>query len=301
MKTLVLGSGITALAYLYYDREAFALAGDQPGGLFKQQVMGPQYVWATDSTKRFMKELGLAPKIRQLRIGYCLGGKLFPAAVFTEDRLDDIRRQYSEKTRGIAPVGSHMSSGKSNPEVFTIGVSHLVDVLFSKLVMRINKSSATNIDMFNQAVCVQAGQAQGIVEYDKLVSTIPAPTLMKLTGNEEQVQFLKAFDKAYRVETGLTPNHILQSGFDYVYFPEDEDFHRVSVVGGSGPEAKAICEYTMKPGGFEVPVGAKVHKMGQIIGGHEVLEGLPPSVECLGRYAEWRHDRRLENVLDVVS
>ncbi len=291
MKTLVLGSGITALAYLYYDREAFALAGDQVGGLFKQQVMGPQYVWATPSTRKLLNELGLERRVRHLSIGYSLGGNIYQASDITADRMDEIRKQYAMKTRGITPAASHMSSGNGAPEIFSISVGQLVDTLLDRVRLRLIPCSATGVYMYGRQVYVK----DEAFEYDRLVSTIPAPIFLGLTRNGDQAKLLLARDKAYeKHEVGGV------LGYDYVYYPEEEPWHRISVMGGVGEVTSVIREYTLLPG-QDAPEGSRRHRAGQIVGGREVLLSLPSSVELLGRYAEWRHDRRLENVLDLLA
>lgn len=315
-KTIVLGSGISALAYLFYHSDAFALAGDQVGGLFASaKNLGPQYVWKTPSTTRFLTDMGYidpsgkAPSAatRVIRTGYWWRGKINRVEDLNDSDLLEIRRLYSLKTRGTEPRDSHMSDGKSSFEIYDVPVDELVADLLKRVEMRLVYVRATSVDMVNRSVYAHGHETE--YHYDKLVSTVPAPILLKLVSNEALAEKLKAFHKVYErgeetteVEEQLS---IHNRGFademiEYVYVPDSHyDFHRVRCVG----ENEFVREYTLKNDAHvaNFPKTALIQKRGQIIGGHEILKQLPSSIKPLGRYAEWRHGIRLEDVLEAIQ
>ena len=299
-KTLVLGSGVSALAYLFYNPSSFALAGDQVGGLFANaKNLGPQYVWKTSSTTKLMRDLGLNWGTKTIRVGYAVQGEFLEKKKVSPDSMKAIRRMYSMKTRGVEPKESHMSDGKASFEIYDISVSELVKILIDRVSLRIYYHKATNVLAYDKEVRADDGRTWG---YSTLVSTIPAPRLLDLMGCDEEKVKLVAWDKAYVVEkaTGEFAKDFIASGFDYAYIAGEEmQAHRVKRVD----ESTVLWEYTMKPGGFAVAPGEGVviQKGGQIIGGHEVLNSLPKSVELLGRYSEWSHGVRLEDVLEKIQ
>ena len=316
VKTLVLGSGASALAYLFYNPDSFALAGEQVGGLFAQaQNLGPQYIWKTASTTRLLKDMGYFDEgsemtkvtVQMVRIGYLWKGKITRLQDLEIDDRRDIQRLYALKTRGIAPKASFMSDGKSEFEIYSLPVDALIAELLRRVSLRLVLQKASEIDMYNKVVRIENNGPKALptfIPYDKLVSTIPAPVLLKLIGNESEVTRLRAFDKVYEKTAAYYPfEHVLCSGgeFDYVYVAGDEyPFHRVRKLD----DRLVVREFTLIDGysGPKFPESVLTQKKGQIVSGHEVLESLPPdSVECYGRYAEWKHGIRLEDVLEEIQ
>lgn len=317
-KTLVLGSGISALVKLFYDPDAYALAGDEVGGLFKQSDdLGPQLIWVTASTTRLMRDLGLSLESRRVSVGYYFKGKLWSSEALESAKLTgEARSLYSLKTRGTGVKTSHMSSGKGSFEVFHFPVNALVDTLLERVAMRLIKGKALAVDPHNHLVKVRTPGLESDYTYDTLVSTVPAPVLLALVGHFDKTEKLLGWDKVYsKLEDASVldlERAALHAGFDYVYLPEaftdsgdDFQFHRTRVIGGVGSSVKVVREYTVTPSLLQITRGAipsgKLQKRGQIVGGHEILGQLPSNVERLGRYAEWRHDRRLEDVLEEVQ
>lgn len=307
-RTLILGSGISSLVYLFYHKDAFALAGEQVGGLFaKAQDLGPQYVWKTPSTTKLLTDMGYIDPVgknssaatRVIKIGYLWEGRVSRLEDLSASERAEIQRLYALKTRGIEPKASFMSDGKSEFETYSIPVGDLVSELLKRVSLRLVPRSAKSVDMYYKRVLDGNGE---IWEYDKLVSTVPAPVLLKLIGKESEDSRLKAFDKVY--EKGDS-RHVFEDdmegrGYAYVYVPGDDyAFHRVRHAGGG----KVVREYTLVRGQEAGSAGVEVvvQKKGQIVSGHEIIESLPNSVECYGRYAQWRHGIRLEDVLEEIQ
>lgn len=311
-KTLVLGSGISALAYLFYNPESFALAGDQVGGLFKQAAdLGPQLIWATPSTKRFLSDLGFEKQeTRTVLVGYYFNNRLWSQAELEREKLFHVVKDlYSQKTRGTPARESHMSSGQGEFEVFRMTVQELVDTLLQRVRMRLIPEKATHIDLYNGI----AYTIESEYSYNTLVSTVPAPILLDLIGKREYANGLLAYDKVYQKaseEDGLWrfEKDAATLGYDYVYVIEGHDFHRTRIFEEVNGNHGVVREYTLTPSlvdrlnGIEagIPTGL-IQKKGQIVSGHEVLRELPPSVELYGRYSEWKHSVRLEHVLEALQ
>lgn len=307
-RTLVLGSGVSALAYLFYNRDAFALAGEQVGGLFaKAKDLGPQYVWKTSSTTKLLTDMGYIDPVgknssaatRVIKIGYLWEGRVSRLEDLSASERAEIQRLYALKTRGIEPKASFMSDGKSEFEIYSVPVEELVAELLKRVSLRLVPRSAKSVNMYYKRVVDGSGE---IWEYDKLVSTVPAPVLLKLIGKEAEVHRLKAFDKIYekRAPVYTFENDMEGRGYAYIYVPGDDyAFHRVRHVG----DGKVVREYTLVRGqeADVVDAGAVAQKRGQIVSGHEVGESLPSSVECYGRYASWQHGIRLEDVLEEIQ
>lgn len=296
---------MSALAYLFYHPDAFALAGDQVGGLFKKaEGLGPLLLWKTNSMTRFMTDVfpGTEVPVRTVRVGYYYQSRLWDEAELEESgETAEVRRLYSLRTRGTEPKASYMSSGRGSFEVYDVKVQDLVDVLLERVSMRLISKKAQSVDLYDRT----AWTVERSFEYDTLISTIPAPMLLSLTGNDDLERKLVAYDKVYhRVgHEDMLPMEVeaAKQGLDYVYVVDGHDFHRTRIVRGeSGVFVAAVREYTLLPG-VTYPVDGTRQRGGQIVGGREVLKQLPSSVELYGRYAEWDHSVRLEHVLDAVQ
>lgn len=307
-KTLVLGSGASALVHLFYNREAFALAGGQVGGLFsKAQDLGPQYVWKTRSTTKLLTDMGYidptnknpSAATRVIRVGYLWGGRISRLEDLSAPDRAEAQRLYALKTRGIPPASSFMSDGKSEFDVYELPVEELVAELLRRVSLRIIRKSAKSVDLYRRVV---RDSDDCPYEYDRLVSTVPSPVFLKLIGKEDEAPRLKAFDKAYEKAPTYYPlEHDLCDGkFDYAYVAGDEySFHRVRRLDGR----HVVREFTIKDSSTsKFPGAAVIQKSGQIVSGHEVLESLPrESVRLLGRYSEWQHGIRLEDVAEKIQ
>lgn len=312
-KTLVLGSGISALAYLFYNPDAFALAGEQVGGLFaKARDLGPQYVWKTDSTTRLLRDMGYGSlasaemRIKTIRIGYLFNGEVARLEDLTVTERAVVQHSYAMKTRGIPPKDSYMSDGRSEFEIYSIAVEDLVKELLQRVSLRLFYHKASAVDMYRGIVLVEKPNLGLTVpfEYEYLVSTVPAPVFLKLIGKEAEAPRLKAFDKVYEKSPAYYPfEHLMCSGnnFDYVYVAGNEHpFHRVRKFDGR----MVVREYTIVDGysGPKFPDTVLTQPKGQIVSGHEVLESLPKdSVVTYGRYAQWKHGVRLEDTLEAIQ
>lgn len=304
MKTLVLGSGPSALAYLFYNPDAFALAGDQVGGLFAQQAgLGPQLLWHDKLAQNLMEDLGLPITTRQVKVGYIYRRTLLPREAMTDSEFEDFRNVYSLRTRGTKPIASHLSGGRSSFLAFTTPVDRIVQELAKQVALRLILGKAVFVDLYSRTV--GSNQESTYLHYEKLVSTVPAPVLLSLIGHQDKIGQLSARDKTYlEVQTSALPRwarDAVELGFDYVYVVDEEcttPYHRVKFLGGEG--GTAILEDTIQPGQTP-PSSARLHRAGQIIGGSELLRSLPTYIETLGRYASWNHGIKLNQVLEIIA
>lgn len=309
MSELVIGSGISALAYLFYHPEAFAVVGDKPGGQFlKQAELGPQYIWADDNTIHLAMELGLPTEEQTIRVG-CYDG----LGHVTSEPTPELRQAYSHKTRGVAQA-SHMSGGHGRFKALVLKPKDLVQALYDAVATRLIKGRVISIDMYSQTVTVDSPESSGkevsiigrsCLEYHKLISTVPAPVFLGLIGKPELAATLRARAKLYCV--GFLhdlPDWVTQGfgvqNYNYIYIPDPAIlYHRLTWIG----EQRVGIEFTLLDA--RVPCEHKfmvsaIHPNGQIVGGGEVLDHLPGDVKLLGRYAQWKHEVRFNQVLQEI-
>lgn len=310
-KTLVLGSGISALTYLFQNPEAKALAGDAAmrGGMFKAyKLLGPQYLWADTFTEKFLNMLRLPTAKRTIRVGVYHKKKLItPESKISIETAHDIRVKYAMKTRGVETKASFMSSGKMVYDVFSISMEAVVNALLRRVQSRLIPSIAVNI--FTDTRFVQDNFGD-MFSYDQLVSTIPATDFLELAGFDG-MQHLEARDKMYGIARLEKCEPWIQKAkaekFDYVYCPcSTEPWHRVTFTTVADVDY-AVLEYTkteVTPWDTSAMKSffdsTTVQRRGQIVSGKEVLLSMPKEIKFYGRYAEWDHAVKFNDVLRRV-
>lgn len=297
-KTLVIGSGVSSLIFLYYNRTAFAITGSKIGGMFSsQKSLGPQLLWVDKNTTDLLENLDLPLDKRVVKIGYHTETGVHLARDLQNATIANLRNQYAYKTRGTKDHEAYMSQGVKEFEAFVIGVNDVVHRLVERVAMRLINGNATGIALYSKVIEFETVDNKIALDFDELVSTVPAPLFLKLIGREDLSSKLLGLDKAYAVaKVQDLPEEFKQPFFDYIYVPHSKyPFHRVKHDG----TGSAVVEYSLKPEDPK-PAKAAIHPKGQIIGGHEVLESLPPYVTLLGRYAEWKPGIKTNQVLERI-
>lgn len=310
-KTLVLGSGISALTYLFQNPEAKALAGaaSRRGGMFKtQSMLGPQYLWADKFSEKFLQMLTLPTAMRMIRVGIYYKKKLYtPESKIAVTTAQDISNLYALKTRGIKSKSSFMSSGKMTYAVFNVSLETVVNALLKRVQERLIPSSAVCIYTDTRFVQDNFGD---MYTYDKLVSTIPAHDFLSMAGFDG-MQHLKSRDKMYGVvklsKCAAWIKDAHKKKLDYVYCPCDsEEWHRVTFTKLFN-EDYVVLEYTKTAitnwdmvAADSFFSGTTIQLRGQIVSGKEVLCGMPAEIKFYGRYAEWDHSVKFNDVLRRV-
>src|SRR3990167_339981 len=300
-KHLVLGSGISALIYLYYHPESQAIGGEVRGGLFaKQKCLGPQYLWVDKYSGKLLRDLCLPRTKKKIRIGYYYNGKVFSREKLSTIEYNRIRSRYALNTRGTVDKGSYMSQGVGSFKAYDLGVDTLVQRLLQEVEARIMPFNAIDIDIDNRLV----HSTNGTYFYSKLISTVPAPLFLRLAGYEHLVQSLQAKDKYYlTIDNDELPAWAKECtcDFDYVYvvnsYSDLHYYHRIKF-----DKTTAVLEFTGRNtmvDNWKGP-GLIKHVGGQIIGGSEILKHLDKNIIFLGRYAQWQHGIKTNQVLEKV-
>jgi protoporphyrinogen oxidase len=92
--------------------------------------------------------------------------------------------------------------------------------------------------------------------YDKLVSTMPLPSLIRLMGREAPAKVQRAAGKLRHVSVRCVNLGVARENLTdkhWIYYPEDGVFHRIFVQGNASPQNNApggfalTCEITYSP------------------------------------------------------
>jgi hypothetical protein len=155
-----------------------------------------------------------------------------------------------------------------------------------------------------------------VVRFDKVISTIPLPSLLGMLGKKRLAKQFKCEPLSMWVVT--YPKKMWEDIYQIIYIPEAEDgISRLSVLGdrivaedsvnGSTVDGLKIAIDKVIPlaslKGGKANISRLTNPMGRYIPIEElqrmeIMEGLAGrNIICLGRYSEWTY-RRFEHVLD---
>jgi hypothetical protein len=291
MSKYIVGGGIAGLIASFYNPD-FQIITDKIGGQMATESAGPRILEVNEYSETFLKDLGLKDlKTKVATIGYKVKGKI----INTID--EDLRRKYYLKSRCLKNAAlvpsSIMSDGKNTIEYFDINWDDIIFELISKIKCPII-GRVTDINIENKTLNIINKGHREILNYDNLISTIPAPIFFNLADivPDEELKYLR---KIFIISNEYFIN---TCGYDYIYYPEnDYKFHRIS----KDRNGKIIIEFTTNENYMSIlnewdkksnhhvviPIGqiqsGKVQKINNI--------------SFLGRYSEWDHDIKVDDIV----
>jgi hypothetical protein len=277
MANFILGGGISGLICGYYN-PSYTVLTKSVGGMQKSQFpLGPQYLHYKPEVEELLMELNLPTTTREVKVGYYYKGK------FVKPN-ESHQREYWLKTRGTTGFKEDCMMSKAEMfDVFTVSPKDLAEAL-RRRVRNIILAEAYHIDLDAHKILCWEGE----FKYDKLISTIPLPMLLKLTNNHAKLSWQDVyFEHAQTKEDGVLHRILWREGrtFDFIYFPwVGVEFYRITKL----EEPHCVVEYTHVPSSqaYELEV-LKTHmlKYGKVISGS--AEKLDENLKFVGRYAKW--------------
>lgn len=292
MSKYIIGGGIAGLIAAYYKQD-YQIIADDIGGQMAKKGLGPRILEVNDNSANLLADLGYdIVNIKTAKIGYRYENN------FHDTITPEYRRAYYLKSRNLPNTpdvivpDSAMSDGKNRIKYFDIEWKDLIGRLYEAVKDRVITSKVKKIDLKNKTLKI--GDKKSL-KFKKLISTIPAPVFCKLA-NITPEQPLKSEKKIFVI---VLANALDIKDYDYVYYPEEHiEYHRITNLGKN----RAAIEYTgnhFKPIALmekwkHIAFTAKELGHAQITGGK-----LPdiPGVEFAGRYAEWNHDIKTDDLV----
>lgn len=298
-KKFIIGGGISGLIWKYYNPE-FQIISPEVGGLYAKSYL----VWLHDcvETRRLLTDLGWpAPElyIKKSPIGYYHHGwisnfltdevKLLMIQKKMTNWNEPVNKDFVPRTRDMS-----LSSG------ILEGVNYMntLDVDLNEIIKRLNEKADVLEGLVTQItedkILVKSGDNETWFEYDKLISTIPAPHFWKAWGQERDFKCLPI--------TNIIVNEkpkVFDDRYEMVYYDDSVPFSRISHI-----QDKYAIEFTgvITKEAFEEEfpeftiVDYFVVKQGRIFGGEE---NRPPSekITFSGRFAQWEYGITTEFII----
>jgi hypothetical protein len=288
---IILGSGISALIYAYFNKDYFII-GERIGGQMNAPFeLGPRYLHkSSDKIIKFLDELEVEYKNDIIRVGY------IDDSGFIESPDQKFREKYYMKSRGVKTLegfdSSVMNSNKSEFEILRVNFKDMILKLFMKLSDRIYEGKVNKIDLKNKTLEANSKDKELFFKYENLVSTIPLNIFSKIS---ELGLNLESYDMSYCF---LKQCPIDLKSFDYVYdCRSSRDYHRITKVDNGFVldffGSKNIFEPKSE---FKVGENLVILKDSQIVPLKEEVK--VNDIKFVGRYGKWDRHIKIENVIE---
>jgi len=282
----ILGGGIAGLIFKFYNPEYKIITKDVGGQLRSNFQLGPRYLHLDKYSNRFVRDIGRFVKFHRsvCNIGYYYNGDF-------HDKLNDsVIKDYIKKTSRDVNIDGIMNSGKSTFRYWKFDYEKLIEFFYKKFEKDIIIDDIISIDINNKLIYTKSTT----FKYDKIVSTIPAIVFIKLTNTFIENEF-----SYYKPISFFVINLIFPKKYDFVYFIDNIiPFYRVtrindkiSVIEFLGDDFDKYNDYLHKS-----YIAFYIEKYGKIINENlKLIEN--PDIIYLGRYAEWKHNIRINQVI----
>lgn len=290
-KDFIIGGGISAMVFQYYN-PSFTIITPETGGLFGSYIAT---IHDTPETRKLAKDLGiLNPDSlhRKEYIGYYNNGWI-QETLTPELQLLLIQKKMSNWNESIdrifRPESFTMSTAKS------VNYMNALDIDPSKITRLLKAILPPVIVGTVGKITDEYIEAEGTRhEYDRLISTIPAPIFWKLYGEPREFPYKPITNFVTATKPG-----VFHDKFHMVYYDDSVPFSRITHL--QGKYAVELTGNMTKQNFQEVyPELGEVDMLhipfGRI---QSVPENKPPNdrILFLGRFSEWKFGNTLEHSL----
>jgi hypothetical protein len=288
MKVL-LGMGVAGCIYAFYN-DVDLIISENIGGMNRFPLNAFIFVDDVPENRDLLDDVELPYYSRTIRFKYLFEGQVFDYVV--NEKCAEIFMRKKLEWNGVSLV--------SKGESFEIGVkdgcariletnlneltARLVDKILRKDVSAI-QASVKRIDVEKKLVYFNDES----VEYDCLISTIPANVFWRLSGRPRED--IKTLPATYAV-TDLGPKENLD--FDILVDAcEDHPYHRVRKLGNL-----YVYEFTGFIPASQIPIKRVRMIAYQAYTRFSVVENVPPpDVQFLGRFASLNPKEKIQHVV----
>ncbi|RPI82239.1 MAG: hypothetical protein EHM34_07260 [Nitrosopumilales archaeon] len=293
-KKYILGGGISALVYQFYNRD-YTIISPEIGGQLKMQFQPPKILHKNKFTEKLLTDLNLPLDSSTIKMRYLKDKKLLDS-ISVQDKQSFINKKMSEydtKFSNVIFSDTKLSVEENYIDYFTVPMTKVLEKLTEESSDIIN----AKVILHNSNNKMLGLHDYSTLQYSHIVSTIPANDYQHITYTGEKKN-LKYLPVTY-VYADCLLNGIDMSNCDWVYICDrDIPFNRISKLGDyfvyecTGVIEQDKCENYF---GEETCVDTTIQRLG-VIFTNEFVD--TESVTFLGRLAQYKHDVKLQDVIN---
>lgn len=295
----IIGNGISGLIWKYYHPDFQIIAPSSAGGVYAKSHL----VWIHDSpeTRSLIRHLNIPYTLKQSRIGHYINGWIVDNTTEEED-TKLIQHKMSEWYKPLNTEFKPRDKKLSLSTGSILGKKYMntIDVDLEEIIIKLNEHAdvmnglVTQID--NNKIFVQTSKEEGVgvhLEYDMLISTIPAPFFWRAWGTTKEFRCIPITNIIVKNK----PKEF-DDRYEMIYYDRSVPFSRVSFLKGkyalefSGVITKE--EFQEKYPDLEV-LEYFVVPQGRIF----ETENYPPNEKIIfsGRFSQWVPGIVTENII----
>jgi hypothetical protein len=297
MKTnnnFILGSGIAGLIAKHYNPSYKIISPDVGGQLTKNKnLLMTFYIHNHPVMRELLEELKIPYKERRLKIFYNYYGKILDA-IDNKKKFKFISNKMSEfdyDSNSIDIIDTNLSTEKNYLDILDVDI----DLLIKRLTPKDTINGKVKLINNNRKFLVYLDKT-GILHkenYDKIISTIPAPDFFNLLYNYKCEYYLNYLPCTF-VSSTFKPDFVEK---DSLYYVLDDNliYNRVQPFGG-----KLVYEITGFPEEEIIKQNIKeVTDIERRYCGIVKSENITDfkNIKFLGRFAQWEHSIHTEEVI----
>ncbi|HSX28378.1 MAG TPA: hypothetical protein VLF60_02915 [Candidatus Saccharimonadales bacterium] len=295
-KKFIIGAGISGLIYAFYNRDFQVLSPDIGGKLKHSYLSSTILLHDTAETRRFISDLGIELKAVPHLMKYHYKGKLHENIPASLKEMMVAKKLTSWRDLNTLNFDVEVHNVPDN----TLSTNDIYIPVFkvstAQLIKLLAKHTTFMKDRVIRITADEIVTEKKRLEYDELISTIPAPVFWKLYGEPKKLQYLPEtfiVSKTAPVQENKVP-------WDLIYFLDKETpFTRVNKHKGG----QYLYEITGAMSEKEVrkhlpdldiqycytdPYGLLMTDLNNIP---------PPKVRFVGRFATWRHSYKVQDAI----
>jgi protoporphyrinogen oxidase len=295
MKNVVLGAGVAGLVTAFYNDDYQVISNNILGELNSKFQLGPRLLQINDATLSLIKNIlpSSTQTIKCSRIGYEYLNK-----EVQDYATEEFKKKYSKLTRGKSTYeSSYLSDSQNKIYHYSINESdNSYKLLFSTIVEQIKDrillDDIVNINLKTHIIILKNNSQ---IEFDKLVSTIPAPVFFRLCNEEIKCDFSTTSKNFYVCELLNQNDKELSKKYSYLY-SVGKKYSRKTYIGNQivyefireSTNSKQIDSNKIIDSILNIPI--QINSSCHLSTYKDILFN--------GRYAQWSHKVKLQEVID---
>jgi len=288
----ILGGGISGLIFKYFNPNYNIISPNIGGQLKKHKnILMTFYIHNSLETKELLNKLNIKYKEKRLRIYYYYKNKVY-SEIDNNLRLKFIRNKMSEYDYDLNSLkikNLDLSTGTNYLDILDLDINKLIDKLSTDII----KAEVKLINNNRKFILIKEDNKLKKLNYDKLISTIPAKAFFNILYNYESNYKLRYLPATYILSKNKP--HFVEE--DAIYYVLDDNliYNRVQKYGEN-----YVYEITGIPIDEEIEnnisniIDKEVRYIGLIR--DESIDDFR-NIKFLGRLAQWDSSIKIQDII----